>query len=210
MTIDYKTMVRTVSSNQDEIINGILKLHCPNGIELDPTYSKGYFYKNIEKPKYRFDLMPQSPDVHQANCTDLPFGNDSVQSIMFDPPFLGGRTKNAKCDGIMHKRFYSYPSIGKLWEMYRKALEEFYRILKPNGILIFKCQDCTESNGQYFTEFKVIKDALEIGYYPKDKFILTAKSRLTSPRWKTQHHARKFHSYFLVFVKDSTANKIPY
>ena len=45
--------------------------------------------------------------------------------------------------------------------------------------------------------------ALELGFYPKDMFILTAKMRINSfgGRWNKQEHARKYHSYFWVFEK---------
>ena len=44
---------------------------------------------------------------------------------------------------------------------------------------------------------------MELGFYPVDEFVLQAKSKITSfgGRWKTQKHAMKMHSYFLVFKK---------
>ncbi|MCP4648723.1 MAG: hypothetical protein GY853_01405 [PVC group bacterium] len=193
-------MITTISYNQEEIIKNIIQLYCPQGIELDPTYSKGVFYKNIEKPFHRFDLHPQIEGVREADCRELPLGGESVSSIMFDPPFVGASQKDGK-PGVIKTRFGYYKNIPILWDMYIDALKEFHRILKENGILIFKCQDTIESSKQYFSEFKIIKEALALGFYPKDKFILLAKSRLMSPNMKVQQHARKFHSYFLVFIK---------
>jgi hypothetical protein len=45
--------------------------------------------------------------------------------------------------------------------------------------------------------------ALEIGFYPKDLFILLTKMRLNSfgSRWHTQQHARKYHCYYWIFEK---------
>ena len=47
-----------------------------------------------------------------------------------------------------------------------------------------------------------MNEAIKIGFYPKDLFILLAKSRLVAD-WqvKNQKNARKFHSYFWVFEK---------
>ena len=40
-------MIKSISFNQDEIIENIIHSYIPNGIiECDPTYSKGNFYKN--------------------------------------------------------------------------------------------------------------------------------------------------------------------
>lgn len=83
--------------------------------------------------------------------------------------------------------------------MYGNSLKEFYRILKENGIVIFKCQDVVSGSKQYFTHVWIMYKALEIGFYPLDLFILLAKNRILDGR--EQQHARKFHSYFWVFKK---------
>ena len=178
-----------------------MRLYCPDGFELDPTYSIGNFYKEIKPPKHKFDIQPQIPGVKQADCRDLPFNDDSVGSIMFDPPFIAAIPRG-KPTGIINQRFGYYRNIQhELWDMYHKALEEFYRILKENGVLVFKCQDTIDSCKQYFSHVEIINYAVKLGFYPKDLFVLLAKSRLVSPSQRKQQHARKFHSYFLVFIK---------
>ena len=53
-------IVKSVSYSQKEIIQNILKLHVPQGyIDVDPTYSKGNFYKSGQQPIYKFDIKPQ-------------------------------------------------------------------------------------------------------------------------------------------------------
>ena len=81
-------LIKSISYDQSEIIQGILKLYCKDGvIDIDPTYSKGVFYKNngIESPIHKYDLMPQIDGVKQANCIDLPFEDSEFNTIMFDP-----------------------------------------------------------------------------------------------------------------------------
>lgn len=193
-------MIKSISYSQDEIIQWIIDLYCPWGIDLDPTYSKGIFYRNITEPALKFDIAPQTDDTIAAPCTDIPLADNTVMSVMFDPPFTGGSRKNGK-PGIIKTRFGFYKSIPALWGMYSLALAEMYRILRRNGILIFKCQDSIESGKQYFSEWYILKEAMKIGFYPRDKFILLAKSRLVSPNQKKQQHCRKFHCYFLVLEK---------
>ena len=55
-----KTIIKTINDNQQSIIRDIILLHCPQGIEIDPTYSKGVFYKDAEdlEPLEKFDLYP--------------------------------------------------------------------------------------------------------------------------------------------------------
>ena len=88
-------------------------------------------------------------------------------------------------------------------------MSEFHRILKPNGILIFKCQDKISSGKQYMSHVFIINEAEKLGFYTKDMFILLAKQRIMADwQLKNQKNARKFHSYFLVFEKSD--RKIKY
>ena len=87
-------------------------------------------------------------------------------------------------------------------------MKEAYRILRPNGILIFKCQDKVSSNKQYMSHCFIMNEAVKIGFYPKDLFILLSKQRIVAD-WqvKNQKNARKFHSYFWVFQKSNRTVK---
>lgn len=193
-------MIKTINDNQTNLIKDIISLYCPNGIELDPTYSKGVFYKKIEQPKIKSDLYPKSSDVIQSDASNLWLENESIGSIMFDPPFVVGHTKQNPT-GIIGERFHGFRYINDLWSWYDNCLTEFHRVLKKKGVLIFKCQDTVSSGKQWFSHVHIINKAEELGFYTKDLFILTAKSRIIGHNHHVQKHARKFHSYFLVFVK---------
>jgi len=195
-------MISTISYDQHEIIRNIISLHCNDGIELDPTYSKGVFYNksDITPPRYKFDLYPQTDDTIQSDASTLPLKDESIQSMMFDPPFLEKKKKN-KPSGIIGKRFHGFRYIPDLWEWYDKCIPEFYRILKPKGVLIFKCQDTVSSGKQWFSHVHIMNEAEKNGFYVKDLFVLMAKSRMQGHNHTNQKHARKFHSYFLVFEK---------
>lgn len=206
-------MIKSISFNEQEIIQGILKLHCEFPIELDATYSKGNFYKKgIKEPKYKYDIYPQQLDVIKANAEKLPLNDKTINTIMFDPPFLATKGKSLIIDNDsnkLNKRFGVYSTEKELFFFYQNALKEFYRLLKPNGILIVKSQDKVSSGKQYFSHNFIINEAENLGFYTKDMFILLAKNRLVA-KWqlKNQKHARKFHSYFLVFEKSN--KKIQY
>lgn len=196
----WSDMVLSVSSDQDKILRDIMVLH--NGglpFELDPTYSKGVFYKNLPKPRYKFDLTPQSDEVQQADACDLPFEDGTIQSIMFDPPFLASHSNVDT--GKIKKRFTSFKSIDALWEFYDEALQEFYRILAPGGLLVFKCQDTVSGGKNYFSHYVVEEYARRIGFVEVDLFILHSKTVMWSANMSRQCHARKTHSFVLCFRK---------
>lgn len=199
-------MIKSISFDEQEIIQWILKLHCKTQIELDPTYSKGNFYKgNFDEPKYKFDLYPQVEGVVKANAEELPIKSSSINTMMFDPPFLATKGNSLSIENDsnkINKRFGVYPDEKSLHRFYQKALSEFYRILKLDGILIFKCQDKVSSSKQYLSHCFIINEAEKLGFYVKDFFILLAKNRIVA-NWqlKNQKNARKFHSYFIVLQK---------
>jgi hypothetical protein len=126
---------------------------------------------------------------------------------MFDPPFLATSGKSLVSDennNVINKRFGVYPSEKELHQFYIDSHKEAYRILKHDGVLIFKCQDKVSSGKQYMSHVFIMNEAVKIGFYPKDLFILLAKNRIIAD-WqiKNQKNARKFHSYFWVFEKSN-------
>lgn len=197
-------IIRSVSSSQDEILKWILKLYVPAGrFEVDPTYSVGGFYKNIPPPGKCFDLHPVCPGVRKADCRHLPLDNASITSMILDPPFLATTGKSLQEDGgnIMGKRYSLCSSEAELKCLYHDAIKEAARVLKPGGILVFKCQDKVSSGKQHWTHCYVYETAVNSGFEPTDLFIRIVNSRLIADWQRNQKHARKFHSYFWVFKK---------
>lgn len=143
-------VIKSISYNQGEIIRNILKLHVPEGkIDCDATFSTGAFYNgtDIALPQYRFDISPLRSDVVQADARHLPLADGSISCMMLDPPFLAtkGKSLNGTDGNIINRRFGVYPDEKSLHQCYSDMLIEAYRVLKPDGILIFKCQDKVSS-----------------------------------------------------------------
>ena len=73
-----------------------------------------------------------SPDT-VCDFTNLPFEDEQYYLVVFDPPHLIGKERTA----WMVKKYGSLPSDG--WqEILQKGFQECMRVLKPNGVLIFK------------------------------------------------------------------------
>ena len=132
--------------------------------------------------------------------------------MVLDPPFLATKGKSlTEGDGNrINRRFGVYPDEKSLHQCYADMIREAYRVLKDNGILIFKCQDKVSSGKQHFSHVFVMNTAVETGFYPRDLFILLAKKNRIVADWqkRNQKNARKFHSYFWVFQK--TNRRIEY
>jgi hypothetical protein len=200
-------VIRSVEYNQADILKSIMVLCGLDRFDLDCTYGNGSFYKEIPQPTHKTDISPQVDGVTESCSTALPFGDESLKSIVFDPPFLtyvrAAREGNGNM--VMAKRFGGYWRYEELEEHYKETIKEVARILKRKGLLIFKCQDIIHNHKMHCTHVNVINWAGEL-FRLKDLFILPAKSRMAIPQQKgtkkkVQKHARIFHSYFLVFEK---------
>ena len=193
-----KNVIKSTNDSNTGILFDISALHL-NGksFELDPTYSKGAFYKDFPEPILKCDINPEQ-GVFRADCRNLRIANNSIESIIFDPPFMFGTHGKTKTN-IMNKRFTMFDTFNDLKDMYIESIREFYRILKPKGVLAFKCQDYTDSKTT-MTHCLVFNWAVEVGFYAKDLFILLSNKRIFNPKLK-QRHARKFHCYWWVFQK---------
>jgi hypothetical protein len=65
-TSHSEIVIKSVSYDQQEILNNILKLHVPSGVyDCDLTTSKGNFYKNgvVPMPRLKYDKHPQVEGV---------------------------------------------------------------------------------------------------------------------------------------------------
>lgn len=189
-------IIKSFSFDQDEILCSIESLYCKGGFDLDLTFSTGGFWKNLSRPRFVFDIKPQRKGVIPADAANIPLKSNCVRSIVFDPPFLfSGKTYK------MVQRFGGFFSLQEMLNFYKAAIIEACRVLKTDGKLVFKCQDVVHGRTQYLIHCDVIKMAEANGFRAIDIFILLHGQRIIQHNLINQNHARKFHSYFLVFRK---------
>ena len=167
--------------------------------DLDCTYSKGVFYQDIKEPRLKSDLIPLNTHIIKSDCTKLDLIDDnSLNSIVFDPPFLFRKRKSMNNDKIS-SRFTYFNSHDDLQDMYKRSLDCFKRKLKKGGYVCFKCQDMTDGKF-YCTHNFIINYAEKIGFELKDIIIKKSKTKLQRDA-KQQNCVAKVHSYWLVFRK---------
>lgn len=196
--------IRSVNYDQQEIIKSIMQLCEIDRFDADLTYGNGQFWKEIGKPLNRFDIDDSLSDLTSVcSSTQTPLADSSINSCMFDPPFLtyvrAGREGNGNM--AMAKRFSGYWRYDELAEHYQQTAKEAGRIIAKKGIFVVKCQDIIHNHKMHCTHANMIQWCAE-WFRLKDLFILPAKHRMPSPnRAGSQKHARIFHSYFLVFER---------
>jgi hypothetical protein len=200
---------RSLSFDQHEILSWIRDLYCPEGFDVDATYGNGRFWtKGVTKPRLCFDADETLSGCEPARSEQLPLGDASVGSIVFDPPFLTYVRQNREGNGnmVMSRRFSGYWRYDELEEHYHASLREFARCLRKKGVVVFKCQDIIHNHKMHATHINVVQWAAECGFRLKDLFVLGAQHRMPRPNRKgPPKHARVFHSYFLVLEKTRAA-----
>jgi len=196
-----------------EVFPHVLALHVPKGSRVaDVTWGKGVFWAKV--PSGQYDL--HATDIAMGvDCCDLPYTDGEMDCVVLDPPYMEGffrQNKTHKAGGGSHAAFRNHysngdeRSAGPKWhaavlDLYTRAGKEASRVLRDEGVLIVKCQDEVSANRQNLTHVEIINAYQEFGFYAKDLFVVVRPNRPTVARLKKQVHARKNHSYFLVFVK---------
>ena len=196
-----------------ELFPRILGLHVPKGATIaDVTYGGGVFWRKVPHGAYQLKATDIADGV---DCRDLPYDSESLDCVVLDPPYMEGfyrRKGTQKAGSGTHAAFRSFYSNGDekpgtakwhkaVLDLYIKAGKEAHRVLRPNGVLIVKCQDEVSANRQWFTHIEIINEYAQFGFYAKDLFVVVRENRPVISRLKKQVHARKNHSYFIVLIK---------
>lgn len=216
--------------NNDEVFKDILSLFVEDGsIIADVTFGLGVFWNKVDTSRYKVlpsDLFLKEETKKRfahlnpkdgVNSKSLPYSDSSIDTVVFDPPYMEGFYRRQKEQvggtGTHHSFRRAYSSgIGNekgetakyhdaVTEMYIKSGFEAYRVLKDNGIYIVKCQDEVSANKQRLTHVEIITAFEQMGFYCEDIFVVVRTNKPVISRLKKQVHARKNHSYFLIFRK---------
>lgn len=191
-------MITTTHRSNTEALRAIMALYCPTGFDADVTFSRGLFYQDgIPVPPLRFDIAPQVEGVVQADCRRLPLERRSVGSLICDLPFIHHPGKQSR----MGNRFSGFFNQKELQACYREAMVEFWRVLKPGGIVAWKNQDIIEGSRQKWTHCLMWAWATEIGFEVVDLFVQVNDRVLRGHNHAKQQHARKTHAFWWVFQK---------
>ena len=204
----------------DALFPGILSLYVPPGSTVaDITYGKGVFWKAVPRDRYKLLATDLKSGV---DCRNLPYENNSVDCVVFDPPYMHTPGGTAHSNHQNYESYYANnvgpnDSIKKYHEavldLYFRTAHEAKRVLKQEGIFVVKCGDEVCANQQRLTHVELINEFSNLGFIIEDLFVLMRNNRPGVSRILQQVHARKNHSYFLVFRKSkvrrlSTSNRL--
>ncbi|MBI2872116.1 MAG: site-specific DNA-methyltransferase [Chloroflexi bacterium] len=198
-------------ATNDVVFPLVLSLYVtPGSTVADITYGKGVFWSRVPKDAYRL----LSTDLEQGvDCRKLPYADGSIDCVVFDPPYMHTPGGSAHVEHQNYEDYYkNNEAPDGLTEKYHEAVLQLYiqtraeahRVLGKDGIYIVKCADEVCANQQRLTHVEIINDHTANGFVVEDLFIVVRVNKPGVSRMLRQVHARKNHSYLLVFRKGTT------
>jgi hypothetical protein len=197
-----------------EMLKDILSIHArPESRILDMTYGEGAFWREIDATQYGLvtnDL--HKPADHHFDFRRIPLPPESFDVVVLDPPYVhGSRTVHKsladqyglrpRTEKRALKTDWGWTpmpmSARDITKMYGYGAKEALRLLKMDGILIIKTQDEIESGKQVWRHLDLKR---LYGFKLIDLFVLVQIGK-PMMRHNYQKHARKNHSYFMVYKK---------
>ncbi len=209
----------------DIVFPSVLDLYvAKDAIIADVTYGKGVFWKRVQLDKYtlfKSDIkaIPQSQQktfLSERNsevltdCRILPYKSQALDAVVFDPPYMHTPGGTAHVNHQNFEKYYKNNVGGKtqgpkyheaVLALYFFAAKEAYRVLKDKGIYIVKCQDEVCANKQRLTHIEITNELATYGFIVEDLFVVVRSGKPGVSRMIKQRHARKNHSYFMVYRK---------
>jgi len=200
----------------DQVFPSILALYVPTGsIVADVTFGRGVFWKAVPKGSYKLRATDLKTGVDSRN---LPYRDATLDCVVFDPPYMHTPGGTAHVNHQNYENYYAN-NVGSsngsekkyheaVLDLYFKTAHEAKRVLKPEGIFIVKCGDEVCANQQRLTHVELINEFSCYGFVIEDLFVLLRNNRPGVSRILRQVHARKNHSYFLVFRKSKARRMV--
>lgn len=190
----------------DDVFPFVLALYVEPGSTIaDVTFGKGVFWRKVPRDAYK--LLPS--DIQSGvDCRKLPYEDKSIHCVVFDPPYMHTPGGTAHVNHQNYEGYYKNNLANStkkyheaVLDLYFMAAQEAWRVLQEGGVYIVKCQDEVCANQQRLTHVELINELKEYGFVAEDMFVVVRNGKPGVSRLLTQVHARKNHSYFLVFLK---------
>ena len=171
----------------------------------------------------RLDCDPAvRPDI-VADTRHLPFRDDSIDELWCDPPHLVKSFKNRSplvdsqlltglAEGTRkategYRRFSIWSGMNNYLSWLAETSREFYRVLKPCGVVRYKTTDGSRSHGTTIRVSDAIKEFQAAGF----RLILddAAVSKGYFARWHAKHHGNVTLTHYLTFQKPRGSHDEP-
>ncbi len=205
---DYQPLASVWEGTDAELLERMLDFYPRRPPEriLDATVNTGRFWRGSKRPVVGIDIDPSHRPEVVADNARMPFKDECFDVVVFDPPHIPNQGKDKSKDfntrfGLVMKspieNGYNFSHL------FPPFVREAYRVLKTEGILFCKITDYVHGHRYQWAHMELIRAASSVGFCPCDCIIKIRRAPIISPKWKTAHHTRRHHCYWLVFRKST-------
>ena len=205
----YRPLSSVWEGSDADLIEQMLRFYpsIPPEPILDATYNAGRFWRGSSHHVVSMDINPKfKPMIVGDNRKMDGVPDDEYGVVVYDPPHVGpqGRDKSTK---RFDEDFGATVECGKeqgwtLSYLYPPFLEQARRVLKPRGLLLAKITDMVNSHRSQWAHVDFMQMADDAGFTVCDLIIKVRTGPMVSTKWKTAHHARKRHCFWIVCRND--------
>jgi hypothetical protein len=171
---------------------------------LDATVNRRRFWRGSGRPVIGLDSEPgHRPDVCADNAA-LPFRSGSFDVVVYDPPHIPnqGRDRLKDFSGRFGLGARSDKETGYSFaHTYPAFIAEAWRVLTEEGLLLCKIADYIHNHRYQWAHIDLIRSGQEAGFTACDCIIKVRKGPIIDPKWKSAHHSRRRHCYWIIFRK---------
>lgn len=173
---------------------------------LDATVNGGRFWRGSTRPVIGLDIDGcHRPDVCADNAA-IPFRSAAFDVVVYDPPHIPNQGNDRSKD--FNKRFglgsRSFKEHGYSFaHTYPAFMAEAWRVLIDEGVLLCKITDYVHNHRYQWAHVDLICAGRDAGFTACDCIIKVRKGPIIDPKWKTAHHSRRQHCYWVIFRKSN-------
>ncbi len=171
---------------------------------VDATVNAGRFWRGSKRSVIGLDIDPRHRPAIVANNTAMPFRDESIEALVYDPPHIPnqGRDRskdfNTRFGLVLRSSKQNHYTFSHTFPAFTR---EAYRVLRPEGILLCKITDYVHHHRYQWAHIEFVSAARQAGLMPCDCIIKVRKGPIIDPKWKRAHHSRRQHCYWLIFRK---------
>lgn len=172
---------------------------------LDATVNAGRFWRGSDRPVVGMDIDSAFEPTIVADNRDMPCADASFDVVVYDPPHIGNQGRDKSCKDFESRFGATVPFLKaenySPGVLYPAFCREAHRVLVPEGVLFAKITDIVNNHRYQWCHLLMIGAAVAAGFTACDMIVKVRKGPMRSTKWKVAHHARKRHTFWLVFRK---------
>jgi hypothetical protein len=204
----YRPLPSTWTGGDAELIERMLNFYprsTPKRI-LDATINGGRFWRGSSRPVWGLDIDRKHRPRINGDNTRMPFRAETFDAVVYDPPHIPNQGRDKTKDFGRRFGLVTRSSKANNYSFsytYPLFVREAHRVLASEGILLCKIADYVHNHRYQWAHVELMQAATAAGFCACDCIIKIRKGPIVDPKWKTAHHSRRQHCYWLVFRKSS-------